>query len=84
MKQDLATMVADQPPLADGLKATRGTFRFKNDLRNHCAIVQPRLYDSAMVTQIILNTDPTGSIPARDTLTKSAVVKGALVVPGQA
>ncbi len=24
----------------------------KSDLRNHCAIVQPRLYDSAMVTQI--------------------------------
>ena len=31
-----------------------GTFRFKSDLRNHQAIVQPRLYDSAMVTQIIL------------------------------
>ncbi len=31
-----------------------GTFRFKSDLRNHCAIVQPRLYDSAMVTQITL------------------------------
>ncbi len=30
-----------------------GTFRFKNDLRDHCAIVQPRLYDCAMVTQII-------------------------------
>ncbi len=30
-------------------------FRVKSDLRNHCAIVQPRLYDSAiimMVTQI--------------------------------
>jgi hypothetical protein len=24
MQQDLATMIADQPPLADGLKATRG------------------------------------------------------------
>jgi hypothetical protein len=24
----------------------------KSDLRNHCAIVQPRLYDSAVVTQI--------------------------------
>ena len=35
-------------------------FRVKNDLRNHCAIVQPRLYDSAMVTQIILNTEPHG------------------------
>ncbi len=29
-------------------------FRVKSDLRNHCAIVQPRLYDSAMVTQITL------------------------------
>ena len=26
----------------------------KSDLRNHCAIAQPRLYDSAMVTQITL------------------------------
>jgi hypothetical protein len=31
----------------------------KSDLRNHCAIVQPRLYDSAMVT-ITLNTEPHG------------------------
>ncbi len=29
-------------------------FRVKSDLRNHCAIVQPRLYDSAMVTPITL------------------------------
>ena len=35
-------------------------FRVKSDLRNHQAIVQPRLYDSAMVTQIILNTEPHG------------------------
>ncbi len=27
-------------------------FRFKSDLRNHQAIVQPRLYDCLMVTQI--------------------------------
>jgi hypothetical protein len=25
-------------------------FRVKSDLRNHCAIVQPRLYDSAMAS----------------------------------
>ena len=37
--------MADQPPLADGLKAARGTFRFKSDLRNHQAIVQPRKSD---------------------------------------
>ena len=29
-------------------------FRFKSDLRNHQAIVQPRLYDCLMVTQITL------------------------------
>ncbi len=34
-----------------------GTFRFKSDLRNHQAIVQPRLYDSLMVTQITLKVD---------------------------
>jgi hypothetical protein len=31
-------------------------FRVKSDLRNHQAIVQPRLYDSLMVTQITLNS----------------------------
>jgi hypothetical protein len=35
-----------------------GTFRFKSDLRNHQAIVQPRLYDSLMVTQITLPQGP--------------------------
>ena len=35
-------------------------FRVKSDLRNHQAIVQPRLYDSLMVTQITLNTEPHG------------------------
>ena len=29
-------------------------FRVKSDLRNHQAIVQPRVYDSLMVTQITL------------------------------
>ncbi len=29
----------------------------KSDLRNHQAIVQPRLYDSLMVTQITLKTE---------------------------
>ncbi len=29
-----------------------GTFRFKSDLRNHQAIVQPRLYDCLMVTRL--------------------------------
>jgi hypothetical protein len=32
----------------------------KSDLRNHQAIVQPRLYDCLMVTQITLNTEPHG------------------------
>ena len=40
-------------------------FRVKNDLRSHCAIVQPRLYDSAMATQIILNTEPHGFDPCQ-------------------
>jgi hypothetical protein len=32
-------------------------FRVKSDLRSHCAIVQPRLYDSAMAMhwQVTLN-----------------------------
>ncbi len=38
----------------------------KSDLRNHCAIVQPRLYDSAMVTQITLKTEgPHGFLGSR-------------------
>ena len=55
-----------------------GTFRFKSDLRNHQAIVQPRLcdcmmvtrlYDCLMVTQITLKTEgphglPSGRLPA--------------------
>jgi hypothetical protein len=44
-----------------------------SDLRNQCAIVQPRLYDSAMVTLITLNTEPHGfkfdSCPGRSTVT---------------
>jgi hypothetical protein len=32
----------------------------KSDLRNHQAIVQPRLYDCLMVTQITLKTEPHG------------------------
>jgi hypothetical protein len=38
-----------------------GTFRFKSDLRSHCAIVQPRLYDCVMVTQITLSRRPSES-----------------------
>jgi hypothetical protein len=38
-------------------------FRVKSDLRNHQAIVQPRLYDSLMVTQITLKGY---SLPASD------------------
>ncbi len=32
-----------------------GAFRFKSDLRNHQAIIQPRLYECLMVTQITLS-----------------------------
>ena len=42
-------------------KKKNSTTRYrKSDLRNHQAIVQPRLYDCLMVTQIILNTEPHG------------------------
>jgi hypothetical protein len=40
------------------------TFRFKSDLRNHQAIVQPRLYDSLMVTQITLKTEGPHGLPS--------------------
>jgi hypothetical protein len=38
----------------------------KSDLRNHCAIVQPRpgLYDSAMATQITLKTEGPHGLPS--------------------
>ncbi len=35
-----------------------------------------RLYDCLMVTQITLNTEPMGSIPARDTLTEKVARDG--------
>jgi hypothetical protein len=37
--------MADQPPLRRPEGSPWGTFRFKSDLRNHQAIVQPRLCD---------------------------------------
>ena len=43
-----------------------GTFRFKSDLRNHQAIVQPRLYDSLMGTQITLRECSRGSLALAD------------------
>ena len=44
-------------------------FRVESDLRNHQAIVQPRLYDCLMVTQITLKTErfhgfPSDRLPA--------------------
>ncbi len=51
-----------------------GTFRFKSDLRNHQAIVQPRLYDSLMVTQITLKTEgPHGSESSPLFLTRAPI-----------
>jgi hypothetical protein len=50
----------------------------KSDLRNHQAIVQPRLYDCLMVTQITLNTEPHGL----DSCQGHSYEK--FVVPGQA
>ena len=40
----------------------------KSDLRNHQAIIQPRLYDCLMVTQITLKTEsPHGLLSGRQT-----------------
>jgi hypothetical protein len=50
----------------------------KSDLRNHQAIVQPRLYDSLMVTQITLNTEPHGFDSCQEHSYEN------FVVPGQA
>jgi hypothetical protein len=36
----------------------------KSDLRNHQAIVQPRLYDCLMVTQIALKTEGPNGLPS--------------------
>jgi hypothetical protein len=41
-----------------------GWVRLKSDLRNHQAIVQPRLYDSLMVTQITLKTEGPHGLPS--------------------
>ncbi len=42
-------------------------FRTKSDLRNHQAIIQPRLYDCLMVTQITLKTEsPHGLLSGPD------------------
>ena len=39
-------------------------FRVKSDLRNHQAIVQSRLYDCLMVTQITLKTEGPHGLPS--------------------
>ncbi len=44
--------------------ATLGHTPPKSDLRNHQAIVQPRLYDSLMVTQITLKTEGPHGLPS--------------------
>ena len=74
-----------RPPGLGGLKKRKFNLNFnvdrqhqcpaasrpgKSDLRNHQAIVQPRLYDCLMVTQITLKTEgpprevPTGCLQA--------------------
>ena len=53
--------------------------------RNHQAIVQPRLYDCLMVTQITLNTEPHGFDSCQGhSYEKFATNRGTFVVPGQA
>jgi hypothetical protein len=55
-------------PVASDLRLTL-TFKLlaarKSGLCNHQAIVQPRLFDCLMVTQITLNTEPQGFDPCQ-------------------
>ncbi len=53
----------------------------KSDLRNHQAIVQPPLYDSLMVTQITLNTEPHGFDSCQGHCTKKLLSRVSRVVP---
>ena len=57
-----------------------GTFRFKNDLRNHQAIVQPRLYDSLMVTQIILKTEGPHGLPSGRQTEADPLYRGLIIL----
>jgi hypothetical protein len=57
-------------PASTGNASSRGTNKegrvMISDLRGHCAIVQPRLYDSAVATQITLKTEsPHGLLSGR-------------------
>jgi hypothetical protein len=85
-----------RPPGLGGLKKRKFNLNFnvdrqhqcpaasrpgKSDLRNHQAIVQPRLYDCLMVTQITLNTEPHGFDSCQGhSLRKSFVVLGQVCV----
>ena len=57
-----------------------GTFRFKSDLRNHQAIVQPRLYDSLMVTQITLKTEGPHGLPSGRQTEADPLYRGLIIL----
>ena len=57
-----------------------GTFRFKSDLRNHQAIVQPRLYDCLMVTQITLKTEGPHGLPSGRQTEADPLYRGLIIL----
>ncbi len=62
-RQILAAQPIERPASeGPGPEARGGSL--KSDLRSHCAIVQPRLYDSAVVTQITLKTEGPHGLPS--------------------
>ena len=55
-------------------------FRVKSDLRNHQAIVQPRLYDSLMVTQITLKTEGPHGLPSGRQTEADPLYRGLIIL----
>jgi hypothetical protein len=52
----------------------------KSDLRNHQAIVQPRLYDSLMVTQITLKTEGPHGLPSGRQTEADPLYRGLIIL----
>ena len=55
-------------------------FRVKSDLRNHQAIVQPRLHDSLMVTQITLKTEGPHGLPSGRQTEADPLYRGLIIL----
>ena len=55
-------------------------FRVKSDLRNHRAIVQPRLYDCSMVTQITLKTEGPHGLPSGRQTEADPLYRGLIIL----